>query len=137
MVNLSGDPIRIGLIANTLFDGCANHRVVDAILGIVAKIIEPYLFADRSQRANLLWDDPKTCFVEGGINNWLNTFGDEAFVSANRLPDHADDTLAFTFAAALGSRNAAADPNHDVFHLEYEPKVELQVKRGPASGGCG
>jgi rhodanese-related sulfurtransferase len=80
---------------------------------------------------------PNVYVLEGGINNWLGTFADAEFVSANRLPDHADDTLGFAFPAALGSRHAAADPNHDVFKLEYEPKVELQVKRGPASGGCG
>jgi rhodanese-related sulfurtransferase len=80
---------------------------------------------------------PNVYVLEGGINGWLDTFADEEFIRTNRQSEHVDDTLAYTFSAALGVRYPAADPNHDVFHLEYEAKVELQVKRGPASGGCG
>lgn len=80
---------------------------------------------------------PNVYVLEGGINNWLNTFADSEFINANRLPQYADDALGFAFPSALGARYPAADPNADVFDLEYEPVVELQVKRGPASGGCG
>ena len=80
---------------------------------------------------------PNVYVLEGGINTWLQTFGDEEFVTSNYIPDQDPDALAFTFPSALGTRYSAADPNHEVFELEYESKVELQVKRGPASGGCG
>jgi hypothetical protein len=80
---------------------------------------------------------PNVYVLEGGINGWLDTFADEEFIRTNRESELGDDTLAYAFPAALGARYPAADPNHDVFHLEYEAKVELQVKRGPASGGCG
>jgi hypothetical protein len=81
---------------------------------------------------------PNVYLLEGGINNWLMTFSDATFQQDNYLASHSDDQLAFTFAAALGSRDPAADPNPDVFaSLAYTPRVELAIKRAPASGGCG
>ena len=80
---------------------------------------------------------PNVYILEGGINNWLITFADETFVTDNQITSHADDTLAFGFPSALGSRYAAANPNPEAFELEYESRVQLQIKRGPASGGCG
>jgi hypothetical protein len=75
--------------------------------------------------------------LEGGVNNWIATFADEDFKAANVLPNHADDTPAYSFAAALGSRQPMANPNPDVFTLEFTPKVKLEGKRGATSGGCG
>lgn len=80
---------------------------------------------------------PNVYVLEGGINNWLETFADEEFLSENQLSEHPDDTSAFSFSSALGASYPAADPNHGVFELEFESKVELEIKRGPASGGCG
>jgi hypothetical protein len=80
---------------------------------------------------------PNVYILEGGINNWLITFADETFVTDNQIVSHADDALAFGFPSALGSRYAAANPNPEAFELEYESRVQLQIKRGPASGGCG
>jgi hypothetical protein len=80
---------------------------------------------------------PNVYILEGGVNNWLATYSDQEFVTANAIPDHADDQLAFTFASALGSRYPAANPNPEVFEIEYETKVQPLVKRGPTSGGCG
>lgn len=80
---------------------------------------------------------PNVYILEGGVNGWLEFFADDEFISAYSLPDHTEDTSAFAFSSALGSRYPASDPNHSVFEFEFESKVELQIKRGPASGGCG
>jgi hypothetical protein len=45
--------------------------------------------------------------------------------------------LAFKFDAATGSRHQAAEPNPHFLDLKYEPKVILELKRAPTSGGCG
>ncbi len=80
---------------------------------------------------------PNVYILEGGINNWLATFSEPEFQTTYRLDSVADEILAYGFPAALGSRYPAADPNPDVFNLEYVSKVVLQIKRGPSSGGCG
>ena len=41
------------------------------------------------------------------------------------------------FDAAIGSRHPAAEPNPHAFEVEFEPKVKLELKRAPTSGGCG
>jgi hypothetical protein len=45
--------------------------------------------------------------------------------------------LAWRFDAATGARHPAAEPNPYVLNLEFEPKVKLELKRAPVSGGCG
>jgi rhodanese-related sulfurtransferase len=80
---------------------------------------------------------PNVYILEGGINNWITTFADTEFVTESQIVDHPDDTLAFSFPSALGSRYAAADPNVEAFELEYEEKIKLQINRGPSGGGCG
>ena len=80
---------------------------------------------------------PNIYVVEGGINNWINTFAEQNFIDEYSLENGIPDQLAFALPSALGSRYVAADPNPDVFNLTYEERVKLQVKRGPASGGCG
>jgi hypothetical protein len=80
---------------------------------------------------------PNLYILDGGVNGWLDVFSDTDFRASYRRLQHADDSLAYNLNTALGSRYAAADPNPDVFALEYEPKVVLQIKRGPSSGGCG
>lgn len=80
---------------------------------------------------------PNVYLLEGGINNWITTFADEEFKTTSLIENHANDTLAYTFTSALGSRYAMANPNPDVFQLEYISKVKLQAARGGKSGGCG
>jgi rhodanese-related sulfurtransferase len=75
--------------------------------------------------------------LEGGVNNWLTTFSEEDFKTQAVKATHADDALAYTFPIAYGEQFPAAAPHADRFALEYEPRVELNIKRGPASGGCG
>jgi rhodanese-related sulfurtransferase len=80
---------------------------------------------------------PNIYVAEGGINNWINTFAEQNFIDEYSLVDTLPDALAFGLPSALGSRYVASDPNPDVFDLSYAERVKLEVKRGPASGGCG
>ncbi len=81
---------------------------------------------------------PNAYIIEGGINNWIDIFGSEEFKTEHPTFATADDQLHYTFSAALGERYPAARPHIDAFaYLTYEEKVVLQLKRGPASGGCG
>ena len=45
--------------------------------------------------------------------------------------------LDYSFSAALGGMFPASDPNPHEFELEYTPKIQLDIPRGPKSGGCG
>jgi len=80
---------------------------------------------------------PNVYILEGGVNNWLRTYGGEEFVHQSLLRNRDNDQPAFRFDAALGARHPAAEPNPEAFEIEFEPKVILQNKRAPASGGCG
>ncbi len=80
---------------------------------------------------------PNIYILEGGINNWLATFADADFQAAYATSGSGDDQLRYNFTAALGDRYPAAAPNPAKFTLEYVPKVQLELKRAPTSGGCG
>jgi rhodanese-related sulfurtransferase len=76
--------------------------------------------------------------LEGGINNWVRTFGDEEFLAVNSRPGVTVDELAFTFPAALGSKLAIAAPASGLVNqFDFTPKIVLELKRGPGGGGCG
>lgn len=81
---------------------------------------------------------PNVYILEGGINNWLAIFGqDEQRIRSRQACN--EEQLCYEFAAALGSAFPAADP---IFHewenaLEYTPKIKLELRKGPTSGGCG
>ncbi|MBK8903944.1 MAG: YeeE/YedE family protein [Anaerolineaceae bacterium] len=80
---------------------------------------------------------PNVYILEGGVNNWLALFANDEFLAANPRVPNADDELAYTFAAALGARQFPAEPDPHQYEFVYEPKVILQLKRAPTSGGCG
>lgn len=44
--------------------------------------------------------------------------------------------LCYIFDSALGSRYDAAVPDPETHEFEYTPKVQLEMKRAPSSGGC-
>ncbi len=79
---------------------------------------------------------PNVYILEGGINNWIATFGDNDLTSTF-LTGHPEDELCYIFDNALGSRYPAAEPDPHAYELEYEKKVQLEIKRAPTSGGCG
>jgi rhodanese-related sulfurtransferase len=74
--------------------------------------------------------------LDGGINNWLATYATED-TSLMPNPDAGEEQLRYIFPAALGARYPFADPDPEEFEIEFTPKVQLQNKRGPTSGGCG
>ena len=79
---------------------------------------------------------PNVYILEGGINNWLSVFAEQD----NRIKavdSSPDDSLRFAFAAALGAAFPSADPHINEYDLEFIPKIKLELKRGPTSGGCG
>ena len=80
---------------------------------------------------------PNVYILEGGINGWLDNYAGDRFVEENRIPMYQAGELGFRFEAATGSRHPAAEPNPFVLNLEYQPKVILELKRAPVSGGCG
>lgn len=79
---------------------------------------------------------PNVYVVEGGINNWLDVYGDhnEGMVPLLNAPD---DTLRYQFDVALGARQPASDPHLHEYDLEYVPKLKMELKQGPSGGGCG
>jgi rhodanese-related sulfurtransferase len=79
---------------------------------------------------------PNVYILEGGINNWLDTYAKEATDLASN-PTTGNDQLKYIFPAALGARYPFADPDPEEFKIEFTPKVQLQNKRGATSGGCG
>lgn len=82
---------------------------------------------------------PNVYLLEGGINNWLTFFADEEFLMSNRIDKVQEGCLAYRFDSALGDRFPAADPDvsHSDPRMAFEPKIKLQLKRAPSSGGCG
>jgi rhodanese-related sulfurtransferase len=82
---------------------------------------------------------PNVYILDGGINNWLDNFAtefEEEF--CGQLKSANNDELRYEFTAALGSDCPAAYPELDHYEdLEYTPKIKLELKRAPTSGGCG
>ena len=79
---------------------------------------------------------PNVYILEGGINNWIAIFGDDDLTKTFNI-GAGDDQLCYIFDSALGARNPAAEPDAHNLELEYIPKVKLELKRAPTSGGCG
>lgn len=79
---------------------------------------------------------PNAYILEGGINNWIATFGDDD-LTKNFNRGAGDDQLCYIFDSAVGSRYSASEPDPHAYELMYTPKVQMELKRAPASGGCG
>ena len=81
---------------------------------------------------------PNVYILSGGINNWLDTFSTSVEdVVCGEMTHAGEEELHYEFDAALGSNCPAAYPDHDEYHLEYEKKIKLDLKRAPVGGGCG
>lgn len=103
-----------------------------------------FVMSNDEQRATEAWKIlvaeslVNVYIVEGGVNNWLDTFAEADFKAENALASAPPDSLRYSFTAALGERSAMSAPNPDGFkELVFEPKVQLVGKRGAGSGGCG
>jgi rhodanese-related sulfurtransferase len=81
---------------------------------------------------------PNVYILSGGINNWLDTFSTSYEESiCGSIKTGVEEELRYEFDAALGSNCPAAYPDHDLYELEYEKKIKLDLKRAPIGGGCG
>ena len=80
---------------------------------------------------------PNIYVLEGGVNAWLDTYAGDSLGEDSKVSLRQEDQLAYKFNAATGSRHRAAEPSPDLLDLSYEPKVILELKRAPTSGGCG
>ena len=80
---------------------------------------------------------PNVYILEGGVNNWLNTFAaSDPEITPTPTPG-GTERLGFMFKSALGGRYEASFPNPHEWELEYTPKIKLQIKRDKSGGGCG
>jgi uncharacterized membrane protein YedE/YeeE/rhodanese-related sulfurtransferase len=89
--------------------------------------------ATEAWKALIANDVINAYILEGGINEWLEIFGEDAEPRPVAYPDQ----LAFEFTAALGGRCVASDPDAHEFELVYEPKVVIQAASAVVGGGCG
>ena len=80
---------------------------------------------------------PNVYILEGGINGWLDVFASADPGLRKSLAAVESDRLSYEFDLALGARSPAATPDPHEFDLEYTRKVQMELKRGPAGGGCG
>ena len=80
---------------------------------------------------------PNAYILEGGINNWIATFGqnEQNIVYASKAS--SEDALKYIFPAALGDRYECANPSPHEWELEFTPKIKLQIKRDKSGGGRG
>ncbi len=80
---------------------------------------------------------PNVYILEGGINNWIAVFGQDEDGIRPRA-GAVEEMLRYLFPAALGDRYECANPSPLVeWEIEFEPKIQLQLKRDKSGGGCG
>ena len=83
---------------------------------------------------------PNVYILEGGVNNWIAFFGkdDQTLQAVQPATNPAPDQLAYIFPEALGNRYESCDPSPVEYEeLEFEAKIQLQLKRDKSGGGCG
>ena len=80
---------------------------------------------------------PNVYILEGGVNQWIATFGAED-PGLKSLAKAEDDQLRYAFTAALGDRYKSCAPSPIEYEkLSFEPRIVLQLKRDKGGGGCG
>jgi rhodanese-related sulfurtransferase len=126
----------------------ARHVPVEEIPTIIAELhLEPantvfVTMSNDEEAATEAWKTlvaesvPNVYLLEGGINNWIATFGDDD-LTKNFNVGAGDDELCYIFDVAVGDRYDAAEPDPHAHELSYTPKIKLELKRAPTSGGCG
>ena len=81
---------------------------------------------------------PNVYLLEGGVNNWIAFFGEKDPNIVKSVGQAVADRLQYSFPAALGDRYECADPSPIEYEkLEFEPRIQLQLKRDKSGGGCG
>lgn len=127
-VNIPADQIKAS-IPSLLADQTPNNVYVVA--------------GNDEELATRVWKDLVTesvlnvYILEGGVNNWIAVFG-EGEDGIRPLAGAQAESLRYSFPAALGDRYACANPSPLIEReLEFEPKIQLQLKRDMSGGGCG
>jgi len=127
----------------------AKYTAVDQPEALAKNLIEQapntvfVLASNDEAKATSVWKQlraasvPNLYVLEGGINDWLNTFASDAFIQQTQIEAPADGALRFHFEAALGDRYPMASPNLTGMEEAFESKVKMERKRAPAGGGCG
>ena len=94
--------------------------------------------AEEAFRQLALEDVPHLYILAGGVNHWLEVFGNGKYMPISAPAAKHDDTLRYQFTMAVGSRQPAADP-----HLPHGQQLAFVRKVQPPkpvvkmSGGCG
>ncbi len=88
----------------------------------------------RTMTANSV---PNVYILEGGMNNWVDTFASDELRSECAIAVTGDDIMRYSFATALGDRLPVANPNPHAYEFEFESKVTPVAKSGAKVGGCG
>jgi rhodanese-related sulfurtransferase len=126
----------------------ARHVPLETIPEIVPDLhFEPantvfVLMSNDEEAATAAWKIlvaeavPNVYILEGGVNNWIALFGEDD-LTKNFVAGAGSDELCYIFDVAIGSRYAASRPNPEGFLMEYTPKIQMELKRAPGSGGCG
>lgn len=121
---------RIGGIVSELLARPAANTVYIVIGNDESAAVQAWklLVASRVQNVYVL---------EGGINNWIATFG-AGDPALKRLAAAAPDQLRYAFDAALGDRYESCAPN-PLHHekLDFKPRIVVQQRRDKSGGGCG
>ena len=120
------------------------HGMIDDLIAQPANTVFLVMSNDETTATNA-WKAmtaesvPNVYILEGGINNWLDTFStDFEDKFCGEVKTASSEGLRYDFSAALGSSCPAAYPNIEHYeNIEYIPKIKLELKRAPASGGCG
>jgi hypothetical protein len=129
----------------------AQHAPAADIPGMIDQLIsEPdntvyMVISNDESNATEVWkvlvaeSVPNAYILEGGINHWLDTFTtDFEDEFCGEVKTAGNEELRYSFSAALGSGCPAAFPAIEEYEeVEFTPKIQMELKRAPASGGCG
>jgi len=125
------EPLKISEMIDTLISQPANT--------VFVVMSNDETSATETWRVLVAESVPNVYILDGGINNWLDTFATE-FESefCGQVKTAGNDDLRYDFTAALGSGCPAAFPAIEHYEdLEFVPKIKMELKRAPTSGGCG
>jgi len=124
-------PNQLALWVPNLLANIAPNRVIIVLSNDEAA-------ATRAWKTLVAERVPNVYILDGGLNAWIAQFGGRELGIGSRLSSPEDDELGYIFPAALGDRYACSDPSPiDYEHLEFIPRIQLQLNRDKSGGGCG
>ncbi len=130
----------------------ADHILPEEIPGMIDEFIALpantlfVIMSNDETRATEVWkymvaeSVPNVYILEGGLNHWVDMYATpyENEYCTGEKENPADDEFKYLLTSALGDHCPAAYPHlEDHEHVEYEPKIKMELKRAPSAGGCG